>query len=156
MHVVVECGCLLRKMRERGLGECLVRCTDSVMKDQRFVMSVDGQDSEPMGVTTGLPQGSPVSPVLFAIYIVDIHQAAESQVEDSRGISFIDGVNWIMEDNDLSDVVAKLEVQAQAFAGLATMRYASRRPRPRPSSPPDRGGTDDATEGIKWVTRRSI
>lgn len=36
-------------------------------------MSVDGQDGEPLGVTTGLPQGSPISPVLIAIYIADIY-----------------------------------------------------------------------------------
>ena len=35
-------------------------------------MSVDGQDGEPMDVTTGLPQGSPISPALFAIYIADV------------------------------------------------------------------------------------
>ena len=43
------------------------------MRDRWVIMSVDGQDSEPLSVTTGLPQGSPVSPVLFAIYVVDIH-----------------------------------------------------------------------------------
>ena len=45
-------------------------------------MSLDGQDGEGVEVTTGLPQGSPVSPVLFAIYIAEIHQAVESRVED--------------------------------------------------------------------------
>lgn len=56
-------------------------------------MSVDGQDGESMDVTTGLPraQGSPISPVHFAIYIADIHGAAESQVEDSRGTHLLRG-----------------------------------------------------------------
>ena len=48
-------------------------------------MSIDGQDSEPMAATTGLPQGSPISPVPFALYIAEIHGAVEGQVEDSRG-----------------------------------------------------------------------
>ena len=79
-------------MRERGIDECLVRWTDSFMGNRRVVMSVDGQDSEPMSVTTGLPQGSPISPVLFAIYIADIHQAVEDRVKGCRGISFVDDV----------------------------------------------------------------
>ena len=80
-------GCFLRKMRERGIDECLAGWTDSFMRNRRVMMSVDGQDSDPLEVTTGLPQGSPISPVLFAIYIADIHQAVEGQVEDCRGIS---------------------------------------------------------------------
>ena len=79
-------GCLLKKMRRAGIDECLVRWTDSFMRGRRVIMSVDGQDGEPMEVTIGLPQGSPISPALFAIYIADIHEAVEDQVEDSRGI----------------------------------------------------------------------
>lgn len=75
-------------MRMR-IDERLVKWTDSFMRDRKVIMSVDG---EPMEVTTGLPQGSPTSPVLFAIYVADIHKAVEGQVEDSRGISFVDGV----------------------------------------------------------------
>ena len=72
-------------------------------------MSVDGQDSEPIDVTTGLPQGSPISPVLFAIYIADIHQAVEDKTEDCRDISFVDDVTWVAEGRNLDEVVHKLE-----------------------------------------------
>ena len=77
-------------------------------------MSVDGQDGEPMDVTTGLPQGSPISPALFAIYIADIHGAVEDQVEDSRGISYVDDVTWIAEGANVDEVVEKLERCAEA------------------------------------------
>ena len=36
-------------------------------------------------------------------------QAVESQVEDSRGISFVDDVTWIVEGYDVDDVASKLE-----------------------------------------------
>ena len=85
-------GCLLKKMQAMDIGECLVDWTDSFMRDRRIITSFDGQDEEPRDVTTGLPQVSPVSPVLFAIYIADIHAAVEAQVGDSRGISFVDDV----------------------------------------------------------------
>ena len=90
-----------------GVGGCLVRWADSSMRDRRVVMSVDGQDGEEMSVMTGLPQGSPVSPVLFALYIAGIHQAVESQVEDCRGISFVDDVTWIVEGYDVDDVTSQ-------------------------------------------------
>ena len=90
-------GRLLRKMRAMSIDECLVAWVDSFMSDRRVIMSVDGQDGEPMDVTTDLPQGSPISPVHFAIYIADIHQAVESQVKDSMGISFVDDVTWLVD-----------------------------------------------------------
>ena len=77
-------GCLLRKMRAMGINENLVDWTDSFMRDRRVIMSVDGQDDDPRPVTNGLPQGYPISPVLFAIYIADIHSAVEDQVEEPR------------------------------------------------------------------------
>ena len=75
---------------------------------------MDGQDEEPMDVATGLPQGSPISPALFAIYIADIHEAVEDQVEDSRDISYVDDVTWVVEGTDVDDVVSKLERCARA------------------------------------------
>ena len=88
-------GFLLRKMRDMGLDECLVKWTDSFMRGRRVTMSVDGQEGEPMEVTMGLQQGSPISPVLFAIYIAEIHRAVED--ENSRAITFVDAVTWTVE-----------------------------------------------------------
>ena len=57
-------------------------------------MSVEGQGGGPMEVTTDIPQKSPISPALFAIYVDGIYAEAEGQVEDRRGISFVDNVTW--------------------------------------------------------------
>ena len=84
------------------------------MRDQRVIMSVDSQDGEEMSVTTGLPQGSSVSPVLLALYIAEIHQAVEGLVEDCRGISFVDDVTWIVKGYDIDDVAIKQEQCARA------------------------------------------
>ena len=62
------------------------------MQEREVIMSVGGQDWEAKEATTGLPQGSPVSPAFFAIYTADIHGEVEEQVEDYRGISFADDV----------------------------------------------------------------
>ena len=52
--------------------------------------------------------------MLFAIYIADMHQAFEGQIEDCRGISFVDDITWVAEGVDLDDVVRKLEGCAAA------------------------------------------
>ena len=48
----------------------------------------------------------------------------ENQVEDSRGISFVDDVTWVVEGTDLDDVVDKLE--RCAAASLPWQRSALR------------------------------
>ena len=50
-----------------------------------------------MTVKTGLPLGLPVSLALFSLRIADIHGEVEDQVEDSRGISYVDDVTWIVD-----------------------------------------------------------
>ena len=78
-------GCLLRKMRSMELDENLVEWVDSFMKGRKVVMSVDGQEGEAKEVATGLPQGSPVSLVLFALYMADIHKEVEGRMEEHQG-----------------------------------------------------------------------
>ena len=101
------------------MDECLVRWTDSFMPDRKVIMSVDGQDGKPVSVTMGLPQGSPISQVLFALYIAEIHGVAEDLVEECRGISFVDGANCIVEVTNIDDVTSKLERCAAARIRLA-------------------------------------
>ena len=74
---------------------------------------MDGQDGPPMEVTTGLPQGSPVLPVLFCIYLSGVHGAVEERVQGARGISFVDDVTWFVEGGCIEEVAAGLERCAQ-------------------------------------------
>ena len=113
-------GLPVRKMRDMGLDECLVKWTDSFMRGRRVTMSVDGQEGEPMEVTMGLQQGSPISPVLFAIYIAEIHRAVED--ENSRAITFVDDVTWTVE-GDMSTrwFTNSSGVRQPVFGGQTTM-----------------------------------
>jgi hypothetical protein len=79
------------------IDECLVKWMLDVMSDRSVKMVVDGQEGPQLAVNTGLPQGSPVSPVLFAIYMADIHQEIEDAVQGSSGLSFVDDVTWLVE-----------------------------------------------------------
>ena len=79
------------------------------MRGRRVILSVDGQDVLPMSITTGLPQGSPVSPAFSGVYMADIHWTVEERVLGARGISFMDNVTWFFEGGSVEEATRGLE-----------------------------------------------
>jgi hypothetical protein len=65
----VSRGRLLARMVEMRIEPNLVRWVNSFMEDRRIRMVIDGYERAERSVQTGIPQGSPVSPILFAIYL---------------------------------------------------------------------------------------
>jgi hypothetical protein len=110
---IVNRACLLHKMRAAHLDENLVEWVDSFMSDRLVEITIAGEAGEAIATNTGLPQGSPVSPILFLIYIVDLVALVETQVPDTVGLSFVDNVTWVVDGTNAAEVTMKL------------MRYAS-------------------------------
>jgi hypothetical protein len=52
-----------------GFEADLVRWVESFMEERKVIMSMDGKEGDGMDVETGVPQGSPASPVLFVIQV---------------------------------------------------------------------------------------
>jgi hypothetical protein len=57
---------------------------------------------------SGLPQGSAVSPILFAIYIADIHSEVEGKINSVRALSFVDDIKWLAV-GDVAELTKKPE-----------------------------------------------
>jgi len=62
-------GNLMKRMEEMGFEADLVRWVENFMEERKVIMSMDGREGDIMDVETGVPQGSPVSPVVFVIYL---------------------------------------------------------------------------------------
>jgi hypothetical protein len=66
------------------------------MADRLVRLALDGDLGDTHKVETGIPQGSPVAPILFVVYI----SALFPEVEDNcqlKGLSFADDVAWWAE-----------------------------------------------------------
>jgi hypothetical protein len=89
--------CLLHKIHQAKMNENLVQWTDSFISNRRVEITMNGEPRLAIETNTGLPQGSPVSPVLFLIYIADLAALIEREVDGTVGLSFVDDVMWIVK-----------------------------------------------------------
>ena len=65
---------LLSKLEALGITGNILRWVDSWLSNRRQKVSVEGELSEWAAEKRGVPQGSLLRPLLFIIYINDIHQ----------------------------------------------------------------------------------
>jgi hypothetical protein len=79
------------------------------MLDRRVTMKMDSREGKVMEVTTGVPQGSPVSPILFVIYISELFKKIERSVEGTLAHSFVDEVAWVVEGDDVTQCAQRMQ-----------------------------------------------
>lgn len=82
---------LLHNLRKRRVDEKTVRWIASFLGERQTELSIDGFQSEPYKLTTGEPQGSPLSPILYLFYNADLIDRC-SQDENTAATGFIDDV----------------------------------------------------------------
>jgi len=75
-------GNLIKRMEEMGFEADLVRWVESFMEDRKVIMSMDRKEGDSMDVETGVPQRSPVSPVLFVIYLLGLFGQVDDKEEE--------------------------------------------------------------------------
>ena len=59
-------------------------------------MAFDGEISNSVSINAGIPQGSPVSPILFLIYISQMFKSNAKKLVSVRLISYIDNITIIV------------------------------------------------------------
>jgi hypothetical protein len=63
--------------------------------DRKVQLVIDGHQGLEQPINSGLPQGSPVSPILFIIYVWGVFQAIEDRVPGVKPLSFADDIGLL-------------------------------------------------------------
>jgi len=106
---------LIRRMREIGIDDDLCRWTQSFLSDRNVQLVIDGHQCPEREIQSGVPQGSPVSPILFIIYLGGVFQAIDQAVTGIQSLSFADDKGLVASGRSVQEVCQQLE-QAAAIA----------------------------------------
>ena len=110
----VSKGQLLSRMIELGVDGDLVTWTGSFLTDRIVQLVIDGHNNDEKEIETGIPQGSPVSPILFLIYISSVFNKVLETSPSVTSLSFVDDLGFIASGSSVNEIVKTLENVAKA------------------------------------------
>ena len=86
---------LLHNMRAKGVPSSLVEWTRSFLQDRMATLVIDGKAMAKRRVNTGIPQGSPVSPILYLFFNTPLLEACERLGIKVTPMGFADDVGLL-------------------------------------------------------------
>ena len=94
---------------------------------------------------TGIPKGSPVSRILFTVYLSGLFGYVEERVPGVKAPSFVDDVAWTREGETEDGISETLEANAVTFDTQKTeaIFLSRRRKRRTPAAPPETSRLQD-------------
>jgi len=100
-------GRLIHAMKAKRIDGDLIRWTESFLSERMVEMVIEGNLSQSHPVEAGVPQGSTLSPILFAIHTSGLMKWVEERVQ-AEGLSFVDDLGWVATGMDVNQVVERL------------------------------------------------
>lgn len=89
---------LLKKLSRFPLDPCIINLLSSYLSDRTQIVCIGGEKSSPINPQSSVPQGSILSPLLFALFINDLPPLIKSNI-----LLFADDVKIFLKINDLRD-----------------------------------------------------
>lgn len=101
---------LAAKLVKYGVPDHIVRWIVSFMDERKVWIEINGEAGEEIAYTSGLPQGSPISPILFNIMMSDLERSVSREGrQNTLGLSFLDDVAWVASGKSPEAVARQLE-----------------------------------------------
>jgi len=105
-------GRLFHAMKAKRMDGDIIRSTENFLSDRTVEMVIEGNVLQSRPVEASVPQGSPVSPILFAIHTAELIKWVVERVQGVKGLSFVDDLGWVATGNDVNQLVWTLEACA--------------------------------------------
>ena len=102
----VDHNILLQKLDRYGISGNINKWFGSYLKDRKQLVSILGYDSQLRTLTHGVPQGSVLGPLLFLLFINDLHKA----IQFSKVYHFADDTNLLLVGDSIKALQKKMNV----------------------------------------------
>src|SRR6266536_2298578 len=89
---------LIKIYIDLDLPKLLCSWIDSFLVDKKIQLAFNNGTNIKTDIQIGIPQGSPISPILFLIYIRNLFQDLES-----RGMSYIDDISLVASSKSIKE-----------------------------------------------------
>jgi hypothetical protein len=109
---------LLHNLRKRRIDERTVRWIASFLTDRSTVISFDAFKSEVYRTPTGIPQGSPLLPILYLYYNADLLETCNRE-PNTIATGYIDDIGilrWGRSTQETCDGLERTMIQAMTWA----------------------------------------
>lgn len=90
---------------------------------KKIQLFIDGDENNERDIETGIPQGSPVSHILFLIYISGVFDNVTESCPPVTSLSFIDDLGFIVSGSSVKEVVKTLEKTVLEWGKRNTVTY---------------------------------
>ena len=107
----VDHDILLKKLHHYGIRGLANRWFRSYLTNRKQFVSINGVDSNLKSMNFGVPQGSVLGPLLFLIYINDLHCA----IKHSTTRHFADDTNLLIRNSSLKKLKKKLNLDLRSL-----------------------------------------
>lgn len=117
---------LLHNLRTRKVDEKLVRWIASFLSDRRTRIIVDGHESAEYSIETGIPQGSPQSPILYIFYNAGLIEVCDTD-DRTATVGYIDDAAILAWGDTTTETCHKLAAsleKAQQWATTHASKFA--------------------------------
>ena len=100
---------LLQRMNEMSIDEDLLHWTQSFMSGQTVRLVLDDFLCSEQQANSELPQNSPVSLILFVIYISEVFESIEKEISEAHALFFADDIEIVISRSSVKQICDRLQ-----------------------------------------------